>query len=366
MALLPLLLVSGLLQSPSDGIVRLLEGWHYKRDASAPVRMPIRFYKERPTSGFGGGQAPSSGSQTVGPMVRDWVQVWVTKQGKPVWEDLANASRLQSVCLGERDGWRTYVYLPYMEAVYTLKTSTLKGADSWRDLALKGLTIKDKRDSIDSGCASFFANEGDAAVPALLKALEGRPDSAWPIVIAIANTRGPRSTKELRRLYASPDKRLSDPAAYALIAEPLRPEAKPEYLSMLAKGKYLIYLAPAVAKRGWKEAIPPLEKAIAAPLNAHALVEALESHRVLTSRPIPPEIKRAFSNLMSFEPVEVEASLATLRGYEDIEVVAAYAYLLSDWYTKGDTAAARKAGEELAAQLPSDVMESVRKRLKKS
>lgn len=345
----------------------------YKKERESSVASGVRLDYVRMTyerSTTGGGQA-GTGTKSVGPKpvptVRNEIQVLATSNkltASPTWTTLKHIHHLESAYIGNREGSHFYLMAPIPESLAIQKQLQLRGGVDWQWLAAKGTSIEDEGRYTANGCSFLFREGDDAGLRNLVNFMTPDGNKSWYTVMGIARVPTKAATDQLISLYRSNSEELRKAVAYGLVSEPLRKEAKAEYIDMIARCTYVEQAAKAAIQWKWDDAVPALQIAIGKPRDVSSLIAALEAERALTGKPVPEEVIEAGKSAFTASPREIAAIKSVLLAHPDKELIAAYAYRYANAISKVDTSAVIKMGREVLELLPSSDRELVLSKVK--
>ena len=318
------------------------------------------------TAGGQGGQATAVGASEKSPPlpkeIREiqFLESMSRLSSPPVWQPLRNRYHLKNAYLGSANGVHVYGNAAVWELVYVQKQLKLDGGEDWRRLAAEGILADDQTSS--GSCIYLFKDADDDAVQVLTSVLSTRPDKGVGLYGALGQIRTKLATAKLIEGYGSRDKEVQRAAEYGLISPPLRPDAKSQYLAILAQKRYVDPIALTAVELGWTEALPALREVIAKPQGLGVLRTALDAERALSGREPPEEVERAFQILRTGPHAELAKAIGILAQYPDRELVAAHA--LSVFGLKiGGGDARFDAARKVLRSIPKQVLDSFRARV---
>jgi hypothetical protein len=280
------------------------------------------------TAGGQGGQATAAGaSEKTPPLPKEireiqFLECMSRLSSPPVWQPLRNRYHLKNAYLGSANGVHVYGNSAVWELVYVQKQLKLEGGEDWRRLAAEGILADDQTSS--GSCIYLFKDADDHAVHAITEVLATRPDKAWNLYLALSQIKTSLATARLVEGYSSSDREVHRAAMYALVHEPLRKEAKSQYLEMLTNKLYVAAIAKAAALYGWTETLPSLRAYIKQPVGG-PFVDVLEAERALSGNPVPLSVKAALQSIGSAMEPEYSRAIQTLIRHPDRELIIAHA-----------------------------------------
>ncbi len=338
----------------------------YKKEAEASVGTGVRLDYVRmspavaPAMGQGGGSSRTVSKSSLS--VRNEVQ-FIASSGRlsqsPAWKALKHTHHLESTYLGLKEGVHYYAFAPIPESLSVQKQLNLQGGVNWQWLAAKGTVINDEGRYTANSCVFLFKEGDDTGVQHLMTFATQNSKDSWYSVLGLGNVPTKQATAQLISLYKANSEDFRKAAAYALIHEPLRKEAKAEYIDMLYKGLYVEHAAKAASDWGWGDALPALQMAIDKPESPMSLVAAIEAERKLSGKPIPENVLTAGRLSAEASAQQISLAKSTLTAYSDKEVVAAYAYRYTLSKGKASPTALAKMGQEVLNLLSEEDREWV-------
>ena len=201
----------------------------------------------------------------------------------------------------------------------------------------------------------LLANHGDEAIPYLQEIIkEGDYNSQQTAFRVFGYIRTDRVTELLREYYAL--KKTRELAAYALIHQPYRPDAKDEYIDMLKRRIRIFRALDACVEFNSTEALTNIEKLCNKPGNWRVFFHAYLAKRTLQGNPVSEEMTEAYIVLKGpSEPDEIEQAKAVILADSDKE--AATVMALNLIFLRGKIPRERleyfvKTGFEILSALP--------------
>lgn len=119
----------------------------------------------------------------------------------------------------------------------------------------------------------------------------------WFAILALHVIPSQKCTELIKNYYYSQNNQISSAAAYSLIYEPFKEQAKDEYLDMLAKQKYIREIGMVCEEFIWKDALPIFEDICSNPKSLNNYYDAFVQKRSLEGHTIPAEIIKAQDTL---------------------------------------------------------------------
>jgi hypothetical protein len=316
-------------------------------------------------AGGQGGQSTAAGASEKTPTlpkeIREiqFLECMSRLSSPPVWQPLRNRYHLKNAYLGSANGVHVYANAAVWELVYVQKQLKLEGGEDWRKLAAEGILADDQTSS--RSCIYLFKDADDDAVRAIAAALVSKPDKAWDLYLAMGQIQTRLATAKLVEGYASPNKEIHRAAMYALVYEPLREEAKAQYLEMLDNRLYVASIAKAAARYGWTEALPSIRAYIKEPIGG-PFTDVLEAERSLSGKPVPDSVMLALQAICNTREPEYTRAIHTLIRHPDHELVIAHALRITGGKVT-DAMPQVQAAKKILQALPKSEVDELRARL---
>jgi hypothetical protein len=237
------------------------------------------------------------------------------------------------VALGEGHGFRWFTYAGIPTQYFVRDKLKLTGGDDQLALMVRGLTVNDKGTGTRNGVMGLFVEFGDQGFEALDK-LVRNSDRSWNehgclALRAMGGFRDTRATTRLMEVYhESPIRELRQSAAYVLISQPFRTEAKEAYFSMLRRGDRASEALQACEEFNWRDAAPLVARLVEKPRNLGVFRQAIQTYRRLAGKPIEADLLEAAATIRQQDPsqhdtAEQRETLASARakiaGSADVE-----------------------------------------------
>jgi hypothetical protein len=239
----------------------------------------------------------------------------------------------------------------------------LSGGDDPVQLLDEGLHVNDVGGMTRNSIPQLLSKYGDKALPVLQADLNDTKIPVSLIMQSLAGITTIKATELLDSLYHS---KYTQDAAWALTINP-RVEAKPVYIDMLRKQKFIPQVVAIVKKFAWhSEANPILKQICAEPRYYNDYRSAFEALRDLDGRPLDELIaaeKRVYEAAFATEmdpakrAFEIEQAKAAILTNSDKEASAVIAISFARPKGRGNTssfATVIAAGKELFSKLPPD------------
>jgi hypothetical protein len=271
------------------------------------------------------------------------------------------------VALGEGQGfaWFSYTTIPMQH--FLRERLMLKGGDDRLQLALRGLSVVDDgmntRNSVIPLIASF-GDQGFAALDEMIRASDDPTNAIRSLVFF----RDAKATTLLVELYQAANNQIHQAAAYSLVHQPYRPEAKEAYLDMIRRQLLVTEAMRASVEFEWKEALPLIRAVFEKPSSLGAYREAYKSYRQLSGKPIDGKlfeaariIEQQCGSDPASQPTDEQLADArrTIGDSADTEGAAFVGLSLATFVTKGNTAPVNMDGIDILRALPRALVEKM-------
>jgi len=278
------------------------------------------------------------------------------------WEGREQQRFSTPIAMGEGMGfvWVGKLAIPWDDLIR--RSVGLQGGEDRLALAVEGLAVEDAMGWTRNACVGLVAEAQDAAIPYLRAALlRHAATDPQPYVRPLGLIHTPAATQLLRELYAWPDERLSAAAELALMFRPYRPEAKAEYLSILAGQHAVEELAKACVDFQWTDAAPVLRDVCQSPQRWSYFRAAYEAARALEGSPIPPDILDTERKLLAApqpdKPLSADDAAALvdiMSNAGDKEAAAVAAVTIALRWGRGIEESTRRRGRAIWQALPPE------------
>ena len=297
--------------------------------------------------------------------------------GQIPWQDVAQEFFVKPVDMGRKMGRRWFARAPVYWQDHLREKLDLSGGDDRVALLVEGLAVEDKGRMTVNSCVGLLTKVGDRALPQLQAAV-GRYEGAYPVfgdlIRAIAGISGKRSTALLKELYASDSDQTRKTAAFGLIHEPFREEAKDEYLDMLHRGLRLREASGACTEFGWKEAIPLLEAICNKPSSWGVFISAYEAKLALENKSLAESLVEAKREVLREVPTstgmgrtKIERAKRIMVNSPAKEAAAVMAVQLAawrGWKAPGEKVeVVREIGRDILRHLPDETVAALLRKL---
>ena len=144
----------------------------------------------------------------------------------------------------------------------------------------------------------LLSEYGDKAVTYIETAvLTNIKKDPWYAILALHTIPSQKCTELIKNYYYSDNNRIRSAAAYSLIYEPFKEQAKDEYFDMLAKQKYIREIGKVCIEFKWKDALPIFEDICNNPKSLHNYYTAFIEKRSIEGRDVPAELIKAQETL---------------------------------------------------------------------
>lgn len=271
------------------------------------------------------------------------------------------------VAMGEGHGfaWFSYSSIPMQH--FVREQLKLTGGDDRLQLVVRGLSVVDEGTNTRNSVTPLFVQFGKEGFVALEKLIQSN-DNPYNAIQGLTYFRDAQATARLVQLYQSSNGQSRRAAAYALIHEPFRPEAKAAYLDMV-RNQLLVHRAMAACEEfGWKEALPLIDGVVEKPSSLGAYRDAYQLSRKLSGQAIDPELLTAAGVIRGqlgtgsgSQPKadQVAAARQKIIQSTDVEGAVFIGFSLASFNTKGNTAPVKQDGMEILRALPRPVVDKM-------
>jgi hypothetical protein len=275
------------------------------------------------------------------------------------------------VALGEGHGFEWFSYSTIPMQHFVREQLKLSGGDDRLQLAIRGLSVVDEGTNTRDSVMRLFPHFGEKGFDALDEVVRTGSDPTNAIH-SMAFFRDARATARLVELYKSHNEQVHRAAAYALIYQPYRRDAKEAYFDMIARQLHVTEAMRACLEQDWKDALPVIEAVVEKPSSLGAYREAYKISRELSGNPIDAELFEAATIIQcqsssdrASQPTEQElrAARRTIVESPDAEGAAFVALSLATFVTKGNTALVNRDGIEILRELPRPLVVKMLNRL---
>lgn len=275
------------------------------------------------------------------------------------WQNLAQEYFVKPVYMGKGHGYHWFGRTTLFWQDRIRRKMKLSGGDNRVGLALEGMEVEDEGMMTRNSMSGIFRDLGDAAVPALQKAIKTHEkDDPYRYVSMLGCIETDRSTEALQRLCSSQIPEVSRAAAYVLATYSVRPDARREYLDMLRRGVQVAPVAAICAKHGWAEAVPDLERVMANPDTWWEFQSAYTAHRALTGRPVSDDVTRAASTFdwADKEGKDARSALVSTDDKEAAAVIIIGKYDRGGKISRDDQEMHNRDVLEMLSKLPIEIV----------
>ncbi len=279
------------------------------------------------------------------------------------WLQLAQTFYSRAFYMGKGHGyhWFANTTVYYQDIIRT--SLYLSGGEDRLPILFSALDVVDQGYCTAASVGALLQHVGVEDLPYIRKSIdEHMSDIPGRYISVLGYIPGDEATNLLQSLYASDNKKLADAVAHTLINKPFREAAKPQYLDMLKKDKYINEICKACIKFGWKEAVPELERLVSTPQKGYSYRNVYETLRTLQNKPVSNTLKEAEKTIMGLgntdtplpSPEEIEQAKKTILTTDDKPYAAMIAALLAIYNTKANTKPVQETGLELLRSMPRE------------
>jgi hypothetical protein len=278
------------------------------------------------------------------------------------WKNLDQPFYNRSVYMGMGYGFHWYANTGVVFQDHIREKLKLSGGDDRLQILVDALVVVDKSNITANSADVIFQQVGEKALPYIRKAIEDHmSDNPWRQIAVLSHIPGDEATKLLQSLYKSDNKKASDAAAYAFIAQPCREAAKPQYIDMLKRGKYVCDVCRVCVQFGWKDAIPNIRQIESNPTYWINYRTAYEAIRLLKNNSIPEHLKGAERTIIRMGSIqedqhptldEIKLAKKMILNADDKQYAVLVATSLAIYNAKANTKPVQEVGLELLKSMP--------------
>ncbi len=290
------------------------------------------------------------------------------------WKDLTESFHSQPVYMGIEHGFHWFANTGIVFQDHIREKLRLSGGDDRLQILVDALTIVDKGNVTANSADVILQQVGEKALPYIKKAIEEHmSDNPWRQIAVLSHIPGDEATKLLQSLYKSDNQKASDVAAYAFIVQPYREAAKPQYLDMLKRGKYVCDVCRVCVQFGWKDAIPSMLKIKSNPPYWTTYRIAYEAVRLLENNPVQESLIEAEQTIIRMgsiqedqnpSPDEIKIAKQIILNADDKQYATLVATSLAIYNAKAYTKPVQEVGLELLKSMPRKEIQREIKTLK--